>query len=166
MAKSTEAPPEKKIKFENEDGSETFQTSNGEIYVIHPFDGVNGRRILLRMIDLIKPSPEQMKNPSLMGVSLMSGSSSSFVEKADSIIEDMLGKVFHKPKNAQNNALMDLNHGYCGIHFKKNYFTMVELIIEVILWNDFFAMLEFLPANMIETLMTMIQTVNIEPAKP
>lgn len=117
-----------------------FEALNGTKYKIYPFDGLKGRNIIIRMIDLLKPDASEMNSAS-MGKALVVG---SFVGKGEKLIDDLLESVFH----VKEEAMIKLDKKYTPVHFARNYGTMMELIIEVCDFNGFFDLIGYLPESM------------------
>ena len=115
-------------------------TLDGEEYIIGMFDGLKGRRILLRLLELMKPSQEMdAKN---VATALVSGGGEAFINKADKIVSDLMSVVHAKISEEVGFVAMD--DKVFSVHFAGRYQAMLEVLIEVIEYNGFLDMLEYL----------------------
>lgn len=110
----------------------TYEATDGEVYTITMCDPVTGRRLLLRLYDLMQgqsPTPVSIQNIMSGG----GGSDSSFVDKADKLIEDILKLVMFKGKVLNNETF--------AACFSGKYDIMLELLLETCEYNGFFALI-------------------------
>lgn len=152
--------PEKTIKKET---SKEFTISNGERYSIDAFDGETGIDIILRVMDLFKDimKPDQMTPQAIAQALVSGGGGSAFVVKAKELINDMMLTICHKPKGAKGTpespAIIRLDEKYRGFHFRQNYPAIIELIVEVVIINDFLDLILMFPGDLVQSLMGMIK---------
>ena len=102
-------------------------------YIISPCGAMQGRRLVLKIVDLIKPDTDNQMSKANMAKAIMSGTDDKFIDKADKVISELFEMVYLEvdgQKQLVNNAIFDS-------FFSGKYDLMLEILMEVLDYNGF-----------------------------
>ena len=102
--------------------------------------GKQGRRLVLRLINLIKPEPEKQVDPRNVASALLAGGDDSFVEKADKLLSEILSLSYIEIEG----HMVKLDDNIFDIQFSRRYDAMLDLLVEIMRYNGFFDLIEYL----------------------
>ena len=121
---------------------EKYTTIDGQNCTIKACGGKQGRRLVLRLVNLLKPEPESKQDARNVAASLINGGNGddSFVEKADKLLSEILSLAHIEVQG----HMVPLTDDLFDSQFIKRYDVMLDLLVEVMTFNGFFEMLGFL----------------------
>lgn len=120
-----------------------FKTIDEQEIIINCFGGRQGRKLVLRIIDLLRPEFKTDTNnltSKEVAQKLVSGSDDSFVSKADKIISEIFEKVYIKV----GDGFIPVDDNTFDLHFSCRYAAMLEILVEVMEFNGFFELIVLL----------------------
>lgn len=132
--------------MEKQESVMEFELLDGKKASITICSGKQGRRLVLRLINLLRPEPNQTVNPKAIAGALMSGSDDVFVNKADKLISDILSLAFIEI----NGHMVKLDDDIFDSQFAARYDVMLDLLVEVMTFNGFFDLIKYF-INLLKT---------------
>lgn len=119
-----------------------IKLSDGQECLITVCGGVQGRKICLEIVDLMKPEQMGVQTPKEVAKNLVlnNNSDSSFVDKADKLLSKILALSYVKI----NGEFKELNDNIFNVEFAGRYGAMIELLMEIIEHNGFLEALGYL----------------------
>lgn len=123
-----------------------IKLSDGQEVIIHSCGGKQARRLVLQIVDLMKPeqlaTQEQKEATKNFAKNLiLNGSSdSSFLSKSEKLLDELFGLAYIKVES----NFVELTPPVFDVQFAGRLAQMIELLIEIIEHNGFLDLLGYL----------------------
>jgi hypothetical protein len=131
----------------------TIKLSDNQECIIHSCGGEQGKKIVIKLLDLMKPeqiqatqTPKERANNLARNLILNQNEDNNFVQKANKLLSELLALAYVKV----GENFVELSTSVFDIEFAGRYAQMIELLIEIVEHNGFLEALGYL--NQVQTM--------------